>query len=234
MLIPSLLLKKLYTLGSLKNTSDGVAFSIKNRLSDAELVALRTIAIDGNEIPMNVITLSMADGRTLRPENISPNQPLTFPLRTVVDIRAAIPALRDGKHTLQVGFDSRPFGKLQFSVEDATSETAEEQIRIPRDANDDYTEAIIKERQAFVEQYSGKKLEHITRYSFDAHVRKAMSSTSRASRRCPSASPARSRSTARTQRASSSFPWRRPRGRLSPPTTAASRSSTCAAGSSAR
>ena len=44
MLIPSLLLKKLYTLGSLKNTSEGVAFSIKNRLSDAELVGLRTVA----------------------------------------------------------------------------------------------------------------------------------------------------------------------------------------------
>jgi hydroxymethylglutaryl-CoA reductase (NADPH) len=172
MLIPSLLLKKLYTLGSLKNTSDGVAFSIKNRLSDAELLALRNIAIDGQDIPMNAITLSMADGRSLRPENISPSEPLTFSLRTVVDIRAAIPALPDGKHTLQIGFDSRPFGKLQFSVEDATSEVEQEQVRIPRDANDDYSEAIIKERQAFVEQYSGKKLEHITQYSFDAHQAK--------------------------------------------------------------
>ena len=43
----------------------------------------------------------------------------------------------------------------------------QEQVRIPRDANDDYNEAIIRERQAFVEQFSGQKLEHITHYSFD-------------------------------------------------------------------
>ncbi len=169
MLIPSLLLKKLYTLGSLKNSGEGVTFSIKNRLSDAELIGLRTIAIDGHEIPLQAITLAMVDGRTLRPEQISPVSPLTFPLRATVDIRAAIPALRDGKHTLVIGFDSRPFGRLQFSVEDATSATAEEQVRIPRDAADDYGEGVIRERQAFVEQFSGKKLEHVTHYSFDAH-----------------------------------------------------------------
>ncbi len=172
MLIPSLLLKKLYTLGSLKNAGQGVTFSIKNRLSDAELIGLRTVAIDGHEIPPGVLTLYMADGRTLRPDQISPASPLTFPLRTVVDIRADIPPLRDGKHTLQIGFDSRPFGKLQFSVEDATSSVAEEHVRIPRDETDDYSEAVIKERQAFVEQFSGQKLDHITRYSFDPHMAK--------------------------------------------------------------
>jgi len=39
MLIPSMLLKKLYTLGSLKNTAAGVQFAVKNRLSDTELTA---------------------------------------------------------------------------------------------------------------------------------------------------------------------------------------------------
>lgn len=170
MLIPSLLLKKLYTLGSLKNTTEGVAFSIKNRLSDAELVGLRTIAIDGHDVPFNAVTLCLPDGRCFQPDQINPGQPLTFPLRASVDIYAAIPPLKDGKHTLHIGFDSRPFGKLQFSVEDATAQEKEEQIRIPRDANDDYGEAIIKKRQAFVEQFSGKKLEHIPRYSFDPHT----------------------------------------------------------------
>jgi hydroxymethylglutaryl-CoA reductase (NADPH) len=169
MLIPSLLLKKLYTLGSLKNTGEGVAFSIKNRLSDAELVGLKTVSIDGREVPLKAITLMMADGSRLRPEQISPGSPLTFPLRAVVNINAAIPPLPDGKHTLYIGFDSRPFGKLQFSVEDATAQEKEEQIRIPRDATDDYNDAIIRERQTFVEQFTGQRLEHVTRYSFDPH-----------------------------------------------------------------
>ena len=35
MFVPSLLLKQLYTFGSLKNIEDGIQFSIKNRLNDA-------------------------------------------------------------------------------------------------------------------------------------------------------------------------------------------------------
>ena len=122
MLIPSLLLKKLYTLGSLKNTPGGVEFAIKNRLSDAELVGLVRIAVDGRDVPLSGLRLTMEDGRVLTPGQITPAQPLGFPLRAVVSVRADIPALGDGKHALAITFESRPFGKLQFSVEDAISE----------------------------------------------------------------------------------------------------------------
>jgi len=40
MIVPSLLLKQLYTFGSLSNTPDGVKFSLKNRLQDATLTEL--------------------------------------------------------------------------------------------------------------------------------------------------------------------------------------------------
>ncbi len=43
--VPSMLLKQLYTRGSLRNASDGVVFSVKNRLSDAKLVALKKVEI---------------------------------------------------------------------------------------------------------------------------------------------------------------------------------------------
>jgi hypothetical protein len=46
MLIPSMLLKK-HTLGSLKNADQG-AVCLKNRLSDAELTGLKSIAVDAN------------------------------------------------------------------------------------------------------------------------------------------------------------------------------------------
>ena len=84
MLIPSLLLKKLYTLGSLKNTPAGVEFAIKNRLSDAELVGLVRIAVDGRDVPLSALRLTMEDGRVLTPSQITPAQPLGFPLRAVV------------------------------------------------------------------------------------------------------------------------------------------------------
>src|SRR3989304_10529136 len=88
MIVPSLLLKKLYTTGSLKNTERGVQFSIKNRLSDAELVAVRSIAIDGTPVPPRSLSLDLGDGRVLSPDHISADRPLAFPLRTVVTIQA--------------------------------------------------------------------------------------------------------------------------------------------------
>lgn len=172
MLIPSLLLKKLYTLGSLANTPHGVMFSIKNRLSDAELVGLRSVTIDGREIPAHALRLALADGRVLEPGQITAKQPLTFPLRAVVDIRADIPALTDGKHAIGIAFDSRPFGKLQFTVEDAIAHAEETEIRIPRSDVDDHADEIIKERQHFVEQFTGIKPQHVWRYSFDPHQAK--------------------------------------------------------------
>ena len=88
----------------------------------------------------------------------------------MVSVRADIPALADGKHTLAITFESRPFGKLQFSVEDAISEAVEEQPRIPRAPADDYALEIIAARQGFVEQNTGVKLQHIPRFSFDPHA----------------------------------------------------------------
>lgn len=172
MLIPSLLLKKLYTLGSLKNTPQGVVFSIKNRLSDAELVGLRSISVDGRNIPLHLVKLILPDGRAITPAEITPNRPLSFPLRMVVDVVLAMEPLKDGKHGIVVAFESRPFGKLHFAVEDAISHVEETEVRIPRDPVDDYNEEVVKRRQAFVESFSSVKLQHITRFSFDPHLAK--------------------------------------------------------------
>ena len=45
----------------------------------------------------------------------------------------------------------------------------ERRIHIPRDATDDYTDTIIGQRQSFAQQFSGVKLEHTAKYSFDPH-----------------------------------------------------------------
>ncbi|MCB0229349.1 MAG: hydroxymethylglutaryl-CoA reductase, partial [Anaerolineae bacterium] len=43
-------------------------------------------------------------------------------------------------------------------------------IKIPRDNADNYSPQIIKARQQFIEEFTGKKLEHIPNYSFDPHI----------------------------------------------------------------
>lgn len=172
MFVPSLLLKKLYTTGSLKNTERGVQFAIKNRLSDAELVAVRSIAINGTPVPPQSLSLDLGDGRVLSPDHISADRPLAFPLRTVVTIQAGVEPLPLGKHEIEIAFEAKPFGTLKFSVEDAIAAPEEGRVRIPRDPADDYSDEIVRARQAFVERFTGVKLQHASQYSFDPHVAK--------------------------------------------------------------
>ena len=63
MLVPTLILKQLYTSGSLANVEGGVAFGIKNRLSDATIEGVTSVAIAGKSVPLTAIRLDLGDRR---------------------------------------------------------------------------------------------------------------------------------------------------------------------------
>jgi hydroxymethylglutaryl-CoA reductase (NADPH) len=170
MFIPTMLLKRLYTFSSLKNLPEGVVFSVKNRLSDARLTGINGIKINGKEIPLNTITLEMPDGKRFSPTDITSEKPLDFPLRQILSILSKIDPLPLGKNKIEIRFKTQPFGDLNFDVEDSISETDQTLVRIPRSNVDNYSHEIIKERQNFVEQTSGKRLDHVVHYSFDPHT----------------------------------------------------------------
>ncbi len=170
MFVPSMLLKQLYTFGSLENTGEGVRFAIKNRLSDAEVTELLGVKINGEDVPPERLRLRLDDGSMVAAGEISKQQPVRFPLRQMLSVHAQGRELDLGKHEISIAFRSTPFGKLSFTVEDSIREDGEDRVRIPRDREDDYSEEIIRERQRFVEEFTGKKLEHTTNYSFDPHT----------------------------------------------------------------
>jgi hydroxymethylglutaryl-CoA reductase (NADPH) len=169
MFVPSMLLKQLYTFGSLKNSPDGVQFSMKNRLSDATVTGLRGIRIDGHEIPLHDVEVRVEDG-VFQSHQITAAQPLSFPLRHTLQIVAKRPALPLGKHEIEIVFDSKPFGKLKLSVQDAIAEQKLDAKKIPRDTEDDYSDRAIQARQAFAEDFTGAKLHHVRQHSFDPHL----------------------------------------------------------------
>jgi len=68
--IPGPLLRTLYTVGSLRNTGTGAQFALKNRLSDAEVTALRGIAIDGGPVALDQVRLGLSDQRFLAPSQV--------------------------------------------------------------------------------------------------------------------------------------------------------------------
>jgi hydroxymethylglutaryl-CoA reductase (NADPH) len=168
-MIPGLLLNRLYTVGSLCNTCAGAQFAIKNRLSDAELVGFRSIAIDGHPVALDQVELDLGDGRVVTPREVSAAHPLPFPLRSTVTIRTGAPKLPQTRHEIEIAFEARPFGELKLKVEDAIADDTKNGHRIPRAETDDYTPEIIRQRQALAEQISGVKLRHLPHYSFDPH-----------------------------------------------------------------
>ncbi len=164
--IPSMLLKQLYTFDSLKNTPKGVAFSLKNRLSDATVTGVHHIKFDGVEVPRDKISVDLGNGAPLNLDEVGART-VDFPLRKVIDIHCAVPPLEVGMHHIEVKFDAKPFGTLNLKVEGAIQKEVERRVVIPRDRNDDYSAAAIADRVNFAKEWSGANLEHVTSYSLD-------------------------------------------------------------------
>ena len=74
--IPPIIMKKIYSLGSLKNLEDGVSFSIKNPMKDALITELAGVSINGLEIALDDVSMS-SDGTCLKAIEVSPGP--TFP-----------------------------------------------------------------------------------------------------------------------------------------------------------
>jgi hydroxymethylglutaryl-CoA reductase (NADPH) len=168
--IPSMILRQLYTNNSLKNTDGGVQFAIKNRLSDAEFGELTGLKIDGRDVPLDKISVDLGDGNFVPAAAV---RDVSFPLRKILNVKADIGNLERGKYKIGIAFKAKPFGALNFEVEDAIAATETLEVRIPRDESDDYSLKAIQARQKFVEDYAKVKLQHIKNYSFDAHILRA-------------------------------------------------------------
>ncbi len=167
--IPSLILKQLYNLGSLENTDEGVAFVLKNRLSDAILTGIERVRIDKKDVPLSEVVLIDGDKR-IAPDEVSPENPIPFPLAKTVQMVWKGAELEKGKHILEIAFKTTPFGTLSFTVKDAIRDQVAKPVTVPYDKENNYSQEIIEKRQRFAEEFTGKKLEHVPHYSFDPAI----------------------------------------------------------------
>ena len=167
MKIPSLVLKQLYTFGSLENVRGGARFTIKNRLSDATLKQVRSVSIDGQEMPLDKVWFELGSDDKRLASDVSMENPINFPLRQMVRIRVPRLQLDDGQHEIKLAFEADPFGELAFSVKDAIASDADERVSIPYSKDNDQTRGVIRKRQKFIAKYSKVALKHITKYSID-------------------------------------------------------------------
>jgi hydroxymethylglutaryl-CoA reductase (NADPH) len=170
MKIPSLILKQLYTFGSLENVQGGVRFALKNRLSDATLLRLRGLRINGEEVSLDGVSLELGEGQIVKARDVTPQTAVAFPLRKTVHVRADNGKLAKGTHEITIAFESKPFGELSFTVKDTIAEVKHIRVTVPHDKENNYTPEAVAARQKFVEQFSGARISHLAHYSFDPGV----------------------------------------------------------------
>ncbi len=169
--VPSLLLKQLYTFGSLENLSAGIRVHLKNRLSDATVIRILGLTVDGKEISPDRIVIELSDGRKLPAVSISHQNPLELPLRQTLALAIpSFPALAPGSHELGFRFEAKPFGLLEFVVQDSIGEESPTTLKIPYHKDTDHSRDWAQKRLEFLQRHTGATIQHIDKYSFDPAI----------------------------------------------------------------
>jgi hydroxymethylglutaryl-CoA reductase (NADPH) len=166
-----MLLKLLYTRGSLRNLPDGtgVAFSIKNRLDTVRLTGMQQVQVDELVVPAANIRLDLGGGDVRPAAEVDATQSIELPVGQSLTFLLDMPALPEGLHQLRVAFGTDAFGELSVEVEDATA-SSDGRVRIPRSEEDDYADETIQARQSFAESFTQQEFSHLKNYSFDPHT----------------------------------------------------------------
>lgn len=166
-MIPQTILQNLYTFGSLRNTEDGVALSLKNRVTDIVLNQLVTVQIGPMELGAEDLELQLGDGQWRRATELSPERPEPFRLKQVAHLRAPGRRIEAGRHTIRIAVEVQGLGGVAFQVEDQMGGAQAGPGRVPCVKDDNYSPSIIAARRAYVEAQAGVKLNHVSQYSFD-------------------------------------------------------------------
>lgn len=116
-IIPKFLLKRVYVAGSLRETSEGIAFDICNSIGPGILTRLNKIMLNDAEFSPQQILLKIGDNM-MRAHEISENNPAIFfhnQKSTCIIIGAK---LVHGLHTITVDLLSREAGKIVVTIQD--------------------------------------------------------------------------------------------------------------------
>jgi len=168
--VPQSLLKKIYNRSSLRNTDAGVRFSIKNRLSPSTLTALQSLELNRDRIERERIHVGVDGGAPEPLVRFSQRLPMDFPLGTLLTFELEIEPLDAGEHSLNLAFESKPFGGLEVEITDQLNTGEPAPGTIPRDSDDDYAGTVVSSRQRFVTERTGVELQHTSGFSFDPHL----------------------------------------------------------------
>ena len=115
-------LERLFTWESLENTERGVEFELKNRLVEAEFQGITRVALDGESVPLEDVTLEFSADERYAADEITPERPLEFDLAETVQVICDVERLRLGIHELEMGLRVEGYGEVGFTTDDEVTE----------------------------------------------------------------------------------------------------------------
>jgi len=116
MKIPAFVLRKLYVKGSLRAIPGGVRFTLKNSLATASLIGLKSLQVDGLDVPAERVQLSL-DGQGMDLGHVTSEKPFVFPRNADADIEVS--GVQHGtKVKVRMDATSAEFGDLLIEFED--------------------------------------------------------------------------------------------------------------------
>src|SRR5687768_7638105 len=105
-----MLLKLLYTRGSLRNLPDngGVSFSLKNRLDTVRLTRITQVQVNGRTLGPEQITIDLGNGQIRPATELNRDGGLEFPVGQSITLRLHTNPLPEGMHPVQLQFQTDP------------------------------------------------------------------------------------------------------------------------------
>jgi len=165
--IPPIIMKRIYSMGSLTNLKDGVSFIIRNPMKDALITRLNGVFINGKEIPQHEVLLSN-NGATINASEINADQPFLFSMgQDVKFLVQAVALAKNMEHKINISFQTDLYGPLDLEARDSIIKLAPIQQMIPYDKQNNYNMDIIRKRQDFLEEHTGTHFHHVKQHSFD-------------------------------------------------------------------
>ena len=111
------LVERVYLKGSLKNTEAGFEFKLNNRIDTGTLVSIKSLSVDGFEVPINSLSFQTPDG-TWPAAGVSYSNPV--PLRVGQDASLMISGkpLAPGQHHFILTISVLEIGRVQLKFSD--------------------------------------------------------------------------------------------------------------------
>jgi hypothetical protein len=119
-MFPAFLLKKVYVQGSLKNIDHGFQFNLKNIIDTGTLGGIKSLTIDGVEVPLSSISVkTQAFEKKAEEINFRNSIPLRINMEAIFIV--ADQTLPAGEHEIKLSLNVLEAGKIDIPIKDTVA-----------------------------------------------------------------------------------------------------------------